>query len=218
MTLGELKTVADAFHFPSTCRVMVPTHLDHAADPPDGFIAISRQHVKSGFRFPVPSYLIDLLNGLEIAPFQLTPNSYAQITTLSCIFLKNGLPPPISNIIQSFFFFKSTTSPYVTKRDGIYYITARNSPYKAFLPQKIGKSNVGDYKSRWFYASCLSLLKLVNFEFNSNPGEHTSARCWSIYIHHDVSLLIISFLLCATFIKGSISLSDEETRVLKRFS
>ena len=175
--------MADAYHFPATCRVMVLSHHDHAADPPDGFIAISRQHVKIGFRFPVPPYLINLLNDLEIALFQLTPNSYAQITTLAYIFFKNGLPPPNSNIIQSLFFFKFTTTPHDTKRDGIYYITARNSPYKAFLPLKAGKSNVGDYKSRWFYASCLSLLKLVNFGFNDNPGEHISAHCWSEYTH-----------------------------------
>ena len=183
--LSDLETIAEGFSLPKGCRAMVPKASDHAAFPPKGFFAISHQHIEAGFRFPVHPYLVALLNDLNLAPFQLTPNSYAHLTALASIFLKNDLPPPTPAMIHHLFLFRSTTGPKANKKDGFYYTSARKSPYKVNLPQGIGKSNVGDYKSRWFYASCLSLSDLKNFSFCLSPSKYIclsfpsciSARC-----------------------------------------
>ena len=92
--LREVSACAWEFRFPTDCLVYVPAESSHAAYPPSSFVAISPQHFESGFRFPLAPYLLKPLNELKLAPFQLTPNSYAQLTSLVLLFLRNNLPPP----------------------------------------------------------------------------------------------------------------------------
>ena len=121
----------------------------HATYPPTGFIAISPQHLESGFRFPVAPYILSLLNKLKLTPFKRTPNSYSQLTSLALLFLRNNLSSSSPKIVKFLFVFKNA-------KDELYYLAARPSQYKAILPQGRvkGKSNVGDYKSSWFFVSC----------------------------------------------------------------
>ena len=169
--LNEVADLARKLHIPPSCQAMLPTTSCHAAYPPKDFIAISLQHLESGFRFPVAPFLIDLLNDLKLAPFQLTPNSYAQLTWLSILFLSNNLSPPSPRIIRFLYSFKAI-------KEGLYYLTACSSNFKSILPQgkAKGKSNVGDYKSHWFFISCRSLSKLKNFSFAMTPGKSKPAR------------------------------------------
>ena len=137
-----MSAYAREFHFLADYRVFVPPESSHAAYPAIGFVAISPQHFESGFRLPLVPYLLELLNDLKLAPFQLTPISYAQLTSLALLFLRNKLPPPSLNLVKFLFSFKSA-------KDGLYYLTAHPSQYKTILPQGRvkGKSNVGYYKS-----------------------------------------------------------------------
>ena len=144
----------------------VSTEGSHAAYPPSRFVAISPQHFESGFRFPLAPYLLKLLNEFKLTPFQLTPNSYAQLTSLTLLFLRNNLPSPFPKLVKFLFSFKSA-------KDGLYYLVAHPSQYKTILPQgrAKGKSNVGDYKSSWFFVSCPLLLLLKNLSFTLTPGK-----------------------------------------------
>ena len=81
---------------------------------------------ESGFRFLLAPYLLKLLNEVKLAPFQLTPNSYAQLTSLALIFLRNNLHPPSLKLVKFPFSFKSA-------KDGLYYLAARPSQYKTIL-------------------------------------------------------------------------------------
>ena len=126
------------FRLLKDCRVYIHFLSYHATYPPTGFVAISPQLPKSRFRFPLAPYLLNLLNELKLAPFQLTPNLYAQLISLAILFLSNQLSPPSPRLIN-FFFFNSV-------KDRLYYLTACPSQYKVIRKEN-GKSNVGDYKS-----------------------------------------------------------------------
>ena len=89
---------------------MLLTPKKHAVYPPQGYIAISTQHLEHGLRFPIPPYLIEFLNTVKLVPFQLAPNSYAQLTSLALAFLKNGLRPPTPKIIQTFYSIKGLSA------------------------------------------------------------------------------------------------------------
>jgi len=101
------------FHEVGTCtlkfclsreyRVYIPSKDSHAAYPPIGFVAISPKHLKSGFRFPVAPYILNLLNEVKLTPFQLTPNLYVQLTSLAILFPRNQLFPLSSKLINFFF-------------------------------------------------------------------------------------------------------------------
>ena len=171
ITYQDLVGLGVQYRFPRGCRLMEPAPMDHAATPPRGFVAISVQHLEAGLRFPVPPYLIELLNVLKLAPFQLTPNSYTQFSSLAIFFRKYGLPFPNPGIIRHLYTFKATSRGQ--PRDGIYYASPRTaSIYKDVVPKgdAKGKSNVGHYKTNWFYASCPSLSNLLNFSFRAEPG------------------------------------------------
>lgn len=170
VTLSKLEAWAQEFSFPLGCRANVPAATDRAAYPPEGFVAISREHIELGFRFPVPGYLKNLLNDLKLALFQLTPNSYAYLTTLAAAFVKYKLGFPSPRILRNVFSFKA-----ISGKDGLYYATPRqHSTYREYLPQSCTKSNVGEYKSNWALFTCPSLAGLNNRSFVMTPSRHTS--------------------------------------------
>ena len=142
-------------------------------------MAVSPQHIEIRFRFLVVPYLLNLLNELKLAPFQFTPNSYTQLISLAILFLRNKLSSPSPKLIKFLFYFKST-------KDGLYYLVARPSPYKAILPQgrAKGKSNVGNYKFHWFFVACPSLLSLRSFSFALTSGKGTLGRIGSFILFH----------------------------------
>ena len=170
----EVEGLVKQFHIPFGCRILLPDSNNHACYPPRGFIAVSTQHLEQGLRFPVPPFLVEFLNKVKLAPFQLTPNSYTQLISLAVAFFRNGLHAPTPRIIQQFYSFKAVSAGDGEKPDGIYYLTARQSQYKDLLPkgEAKGKSNVGPYKTSWFYISCPSLADLRNFSFVLKPGTH----------------------------------------------
>ena len=155
MTFNDLSLCVRKCRLPSSCYVMVPSPKDHTTFPPKGYVAISPQHLEYGLRFPILPYLVDLLYDLKLSPCQLTPNSYAQLTSLTIFFIKEGYSPFSPKIIKSLYSFKSV-------KDGLYYVRARPSDFKGLLSQgkAKGKSNVGDYKTHWFFISCSFLFSL----------------------------------------------------------
>jgi len=164
--IDELRSCTSEYSLPCDSCVMVPSPGDHVAFPPTGFVAVSPQHLEFDLRFPFHPYLVTILNDLKLAPFQLTPNSYAQITSLAIIFKKNQLPLPTLKILKYLYSFKGT-------KEELYYMATHFLDCKRLLPQgkAKGKSNVRDYKSRWFYVSFSSFHNLNNFSFILVPSK-----------------------------------------------
>lgn len=92
----ELVSIAQKYDFPLGCQVMKPDGDNHAAHPSPRFIAVNCQHLESGFKFPVPHYLIDLLNDLELACW------FCRITSIvfSLVELLFGGNKPCSSVFK----------------------------------------------------------------------------------------------------------------------
>lgn len=121
---------------------MLHSLSDHAAFPPHRYVAVSVQHLRHRLRFLVPGYLVNLLNQLKLNPFQLTPNSYFQLTSLALVFLRNELEALNPHIYSHLYSLKGVASPKGGARERIYYLTARKSDYKSLLPKGLGKTSI----------------------------------------------------------------------------
>ncbi|KAL5781911.1 hypothetical protein ACOSP7_006940 [Xanthoceras sorbifolium] len=102
----DLVGLARAFHLLMGHKVLIPKALDRPAYPPQGYVAISSHHLIVGLRFSLPSFLIRILNLLELAPMQLTPNAYTRLLSFYLIFRRKGIGSPIDNIIRHCFLLK----------------------------------------------------------------------------------------------------------------
>ncbi|KAL5784866.1 hypothetical protein ACOSQ2_007258 [Xanthoceras sorbifolium] len=118
-----LKCFVKAINIPKEYKLLAPTLQDRAAYPPPGYVAISRQHLQARLRLSFPGFLIDILNLLKLASFQLSPNSYSQFISLYLMFLRHDVAPPSDNIIKFCFTLKKNPSlknaPKETLHDNI---------------------------------------------------------------------------------------------------
>ncbi|KAL5834686.1 hypothetical protein ACOSQ3_014280 [Xanthoceras sorbifolium] len=132
-----LKAMADSFQFPSGHRLLVSIVTDKAAYPHLGFVAISRHHMLAGLRFPIPRFLIDVLNFLKLALMQLTPSLYGQLLTLYLLFRRNRLPPSSDNVIKYCFTMRQCPLPKglleEAFHDGMHHLVVWASEYRELL-------------------------------------------------------------------------------------
>ncbi|KAL5775455.1 hypothetical protein ACOSP7_013012 [Xanthoceras sorbifolium] len=64
----ELVCLVHTFHLPMGYRVLIPRASDGQVHPPSGYVTISSYHLVTELRFPLPWFLIRILNMLELAP------------------------------------------------------------------------------------------------------------------------------------------------------
>jgi len=159
LSLRDLDDYIKMYHIPKSCRIVMPSKKDHVTYPSRGFVAISPQHLLAGLRFLIPPFIINFLNQLKLAPFQLSPNSYNHLVSLGLLYTRHGLSPTTVEVLSYLFTLKA-----VGPKDGIYYLSARPSE-TPFLSKIKVKSNAGPYKTSYFYISCISLRHLDNFGF-----------------------------------------------------
>ncbi|KAL5861852.1 hypothetical protein ACOSQ3_003136 [Xanthoceras sorbifolium] len=75
--IEDLVGFTHTFHLPMGHRVLIPRASDRPAYPPPGYVVIFSHHLIAGLRFPLPPILIRILNILELAPMQRSPNAYS---------------------------------------------------------------------------------------------------------------------------------------------
>ncbi|KAL5767640.1 hypothetical protein ACOSP7_014235 [Xanthoceras sorbifolium] len=160
ITRKDLVGLVHTFHLPMGHRVLIPRASDSPTHPPLGYVAISSHHLLAGLRFPLPRFLIKVLNLLQLTPIQLTPNVYTWLLSFYLIFRRKRIGSPTDNIIRHYFHMKkcplNKKLPGKTRHDKIYYLPVRSSDYRALLQSDI-KSNVGDYKASYFYITGLEI-------------------------------------------------------------
>ncbi|KAL5770297.1 hypothetical protein ACOSP7_014451 [Xanthoceras sorbifolium] len=165
---GDLRLIAGSFHFPSGYQMLVPVVTDRAAYSHHGYIAISQHHLITGFRFPIPGFLIDVLNLLKLALMQLTPSSYGQLLTLYLSFRRHGVPPLSDNIIQYCFVLKQCPLARGLLEDSLHnemhYLGVRAGEYRDLL-QEDPSLNVGNYKLSHFFVRGPEIKHLRNKSF-----------------------------------------------------
>lgn len=122
--------------------LLLPAIGQSANNPPEGYIAWSCYHCSAGGIPPLNGFLINILNYIECAPFQLHPNSVAILTSLYVIFQTCYHREPQPQEIRYLYTLRTsrTTSASVISLEG------RNTKVIEGI-----KSNVGPYKAQWFF-------------------------------------------------------------------
>lgn len=67
----------------------------------DGFV-LSYDVLEADFRLPVPSYIMDVLNGYELAPIQLTRNSWRIVVIFFHVCKVRGETPTVELLKSQF--------------------------------------------------------------------------------------------------------------------
>ncbi|KAL5812317.1 hypothetical protein ACOSQ3_027267 [Xanthoceras sorbifolium] len=139
ITREDMVDLVHTFHFPMGHKVLIPRASDIPIDPPPGYgcYTISSHHLLAGLRFPFPRFLSKVLNLLQVAPMQLTPNAYTRLLSFYLVFRRKRIGSPIDNIIRHCFQMKkcpiNKKLPGKIRHEGIYYLPARLSDYRALL-------------------------------------------------------------------------------------
>ena len=117
------------------------------------------RHVPLGVTAPLPQYYIDLCGWFEVAPIQLSPNSYMLAAGLYILFNKVGLDAPSMREV-SYFFRLAQSQP------GYFYLVVQHEHNKKGLSEG-RNTHVKKWKDIFFYV--YNTLRVAT-QFNPDPG------------------------------------------------
>ncbi|KAL5799492.1 hypothetical protein ACOSQ3_032569 [Xanthoceras sorbifolium] len=150
ITREDLVDLVHTFHLPIGHKVLVSKASDRSTHMLSGYIAISSHHLAAELRFSLPQFLLNVLNLLELAPIQLTPNAYSRLLSLHLIFRRKSVGSLTDNIARHCFQMKKC---HLNKKlsgkalhDGMYYLPTRPNDCRSLLRLDI-KSNAGNTES-----------------------------------------------------------------------
>ncbi|VFQ94183.1 unnamed protein product [Cuscuta campestris] len=83
-------------------EVLRPTSTQTALDAPSGFFTVHMASLKKGLRFPRHSLLIEFLNGVDLLPCQLVPNSHWYIAGYLVRCKAVGVKPTLDHFLFTF--------------------------------------------------------------------------------------------------------------------
>ena len=122
--------------------LLLPTTGQLANTPPEGYIAWSRYHCLAGGIPPLNGFLINIINYIECAPFQLHPNSVAVLSSLYVIFQFIYQREPHPQEIRYLYTLRTSR----TAKASVVSLEGRNMKVVEGI-----KLNVGPYKTQWFF-------------------------------------------------------------------
>ncbi len=79
---------------------------DRITDPPVGRIGVHQESLWAGLRFPLHSFVNELLTVCRLVPAQLTPNAWRTVMGFLSLCLLQGIPTSV-NVFRRLFVFKS---------------------------------------------------------------------------------------------------------------
>ncbi len=88
----ELELICSRFFFQPGFRLETAGPGDRVTQPPPGRIAVYRETLWAGLRFPVHEFVSDLLAEYQLVPAQLAPNSWRTIIGFLSLCLGHGIP------------------------------------------------------------------------------------------------------------------------------
>ncbi|XP_062104778.1 uncharacterized protein LOC133816143 [Humulus lupulus] len=158
---NKLKAIMKHYRAPPEYALHVPQETCRADRPKLGFVALSEQILKAGGTIPLHPFFVAVLNYFDLAPLQLSPNSWL---TLSCLFIwfkDNEKCAPTAQEVHSLYNLIA-----LPKSKGFYYLQKANSE----LPLIEGSvSNTGPWKQDFFWVEGpLS----VRESFRANPSKY----------------------------------------------
>ena len=146
-TLSEtlLDRLHGELHFNENyCPTRVARDHERASNPPRGRYAMSPYIMKAGISLPLHPFFVEVLDALNIAPLQLSPNAWRCMVGILLFYTKCGLGTP--SLQEFFYMFTLRPDP---NHDDFFYL----APWAKHrgLPITNNISNAGDYKTRYFF-------------------------------------------------------------------
>ena len=138
--------------------ILKPSPTDRPHLSPHGYMAFSEAIIKGGASLPLHPFIEVVLQYLNVAPFQFTPNSFRIIVVFFIAFTEASHITPMVNKFAYVFEIKA-----FTKHAGFWYATNRGVDV-----QGIGglRSNMGQWKDKFFFYP------------SRRPGEFRTACTW----------------------------------------
>ncbi|KZV32131.1 hypothetical protein F511_29493, partial [Dorcoceras hygrometricum] len=137
---SDIPVIRDKAGISDLYEIILPHVHARAHCPPAGFHTFYVNQIERGLRFPVPRFITDLCNHLEISASQLTPNSFSSLLSLG-ILLK---------------FFRIPLSTYTLMR---LVQIKRLGPGKFYISNQCISGNPSSHKgwmSRYFFIKRIS--------------------------------------------------------------
>lgn len=166
----ELEWIQDYYHMEGKSVVPKEGMRPHRFDREN--IRIPRmvttlRHVPLGVTAPLPKYYVDLCEWFQVAPIQLSPNSYMLAAGLYILFDKVRLGAPSMREVSYFFRLAQSQPGY------FYLVVQREHNKKGFSDGR--NTRIRKWKDTFFYV--YNTTRVVT-RFNRSPG--TSSPCSTI--------------------------------------
>ncbi|XP_062090854.1 uncharacterized protein LOC133797067 isoform X2 [Humulus lupulus] len=145
LTLKKLGNMLKAHKLALNLKFIIPEHKERASALPKGFVAFSDSIIRSGGAFPLHPFFIKVLDYFELAPLQLSPNSWVMLSCLYVLYRQvYSRGPSISEVHYFFTLRENTSAPG-------FYILQKAVTLKGSSLVEGSISNRGSWKSDYFF-------------------------------------------------------------------
>ena len=145
VTLKKLGNMLKAHKLPLNLKFVIPERKERTSAPQQGFVAFSDAIIRSGGALPRHSFFIKVLDYFELAPLQLSPNSWVMLSCLYVLYHQvYSRGPSISEVHYFFTLRENTSAP------GFYQLQ-KAAALKGSSLLEGSISNRGAWKSDYFY-------------------------------------------------------------------
>ena len=142
----DLALLRQKYDIPIDIALEVPGPMDRASQPDEGSVALLPIFFECRLRLPIQPYFAWMLAEMEIAPCQLSLNSWRILAGLYTAWHRAGLGEPSLEEVKRLYRLKANPKAH----HGWYYLSAYSSPSN--VVQKLPDSNK-NFKDLWFWAT-----------------------------------------------------------------
>ena len=110
LTSIKLANMLKAHQLASNLKFVIPKRNERASESPEGFVAFSDAIIRSGGALPLHTFFVKVLNYFELAPLQLSPNSWVMLSGLYVLYHQVHSRGPSMSEVHYFYTLRVNTS------------------------------------------------------------------------------------------------------------
>ncbi|XP_062078167.1 uncharacterized protein LOC133782796 [Humulus lupulus] len=145
---SDLSHSVDKYGLIDELGLKVPVNDERADSPPNRFNVWSPMHCQASAFLLLHTYFVEICDYFEVAPFQLTPNSYGLLALLHILYRVLDWHPSDALEVHYFFNIKSN---HASGYEGFYHLCS----YSGGDVLKSGVSNLDRYFSSYFFTNAI---------------------------------------------------------------
>ena len=96
LDLGYPRIARNLYHMPSLYKLVVPSEGSIITECPPSHVAVYTHHFEFGLRFPLDSFLVEILNAFNVCLAQLTPLAVRNLIAYIWVIRFFNFPPSIN--------------------------------------------------------------------------------------------------------------------------